>query len=230
MVVRQNKPGGKLVVAFINGVMLFDPQEAEQRNELSWIEQMINRNGRFRAVTRKGLFGQIFALLKLVVIVGETAASQAEAQVGVRSEQSDQTHFGVQINRRQRQAQGDIGVEKIRFVQVVISVGGHGRGSLRGLAEASLKQFSQLRIDLAQRGAGHPKNRHSEQQPAVLLHLIRLYQLPPRRKRLFLSLFQRFPRLSNDSIFPDQLSLKSKMKPKTAWHRPSACKITSRVR
>jgi hypothetical protein len=92
---------------------------------------MIDREGPFGAVPHKRFFRQIFTFLEFVVIIGEPAAGQADAQVRVRPQQPHQPHFGIQINRRQGQAQGDVGVEEIRLVHVIIAIRSDGRGAAR---------------------------------------------------------------------------------------------------
>ena len=137
------------------------------------------------AVAVEGLLREIFSALVFVVIVRVTAAGQANAHVRVRAEQPDESDFRVQINRRQRQAQGDIGGDR--------SSARSGNSSRRrrrvkralgqALRAAELNQFAQFRINLSKGGGGHARNRQCEPRPAMLIHLTRLHQLPNGRKR-----------------------------------------------
>ena len=108
--------------------------------------------------------------MEFVIVVGKTAAGQTEAKIGVRPQQPDKARFRIQINRRHRQAQRDVGVEEIRLVQIVIAVTVNRRGPLHGLVAAQLNQLPPLRINLPESGAIHQQASHDQKQHSVFSH------------------------------------------------------------
>ena len=88
---------------------------------------MINAGRNFRAVAVKGFAGIIRAAADFVVAVGKPAAGQPEGKIRVRPKAVDEAEFGIQIHRRDRQPQREIGAQKIRLVVVIKGVAGKRR-------------------------------------------------------------------------------------------------------
>ena len=143
---------------------------------------MIDARRNFPAVAFKGLAGIIGAAVDFVVAVGESAARQPDAEVRVRTQPVDKAEFGIQIYRRHRQTQGQIGAQKIRLVVIIIRVAGKRRVALQGLIVADLDQVALDRVNLREPRIGANNVSHSSARPNCFIAVL-VTQSCPASKR-----------------------------------------------
>ena len=136
-------------VVRINRVVAADPQNSTQWNRVVRIKPVINAGGNLGTVTRKRLRLPQSPLPNFRITVGKTAPRNPKGQVGPLAQQLRQADFGIDVDRRDRQAQSDVRAEEIRIVAVIKCVAGDGPFSLDGLVVADLDELSLLRINLA---------------------------------------------------------------------------------
>lgn len=113
---------------------------------------MIHAGGHAAAVAGEGFFPQKFPAAHFAETVGEPAARQAEAHVGVRSEGASDAQFGIEIDRRDGDAQGEVGLLEPRLVVVEKGVAGGRSAALDVFVVAQLQETPRLGIDLGARG------------------------------------------------------------------------------
>ena len=163
--------------------MLAQPQDAVERDLLAGVEQMIDGAGEFRAVAIERIGGVVFSVAKFKVTVGETAAGQAQAQIRVRTKRAAEAQFRIQINRGDRQAQGQIALIEIGLVVIIKHIAGDGRGPLQRLVEAELEKLARLRINLSESSAPRPKQaRHEQPANPNATHPFSVYHKKRRHK------------------------------------------------
>src|SRR5579872_4145836 len=109
----------------------------------------------------KGLFWKIFALPDLVITIRESAAREADRKIRGGAEQSLESQFRIDVNRRDGQAQGEIRAHERRLVIVVKGVGGEGGVPFQRLIVTKLDQFAFDRVDL---GVGGERGEHARQK------------------------------------------------------------------
>ena len=92
--------------------------------------------------------------------VGQGAARQPDAEIGLAPERLFKTKLGVGIAGRNDQPQGPLRREEMGRIEIVIRIGGQRPTTVERLIEAQLQQLSAFRIDLC----GGGLRRRAEQQ------------------------------------------------------------------
>src|SRR6266403_4925630 len=145
--------------------MRLGSQDAVERNLLVGIKKMIDVQRTVGAVPGKRLFRQKLPLVHLIISVRVTAARQAKAKVRIRAEQTAEADFGIQVNRRDGQAQGQVGVvEEGGLIVIKKGVAGDGLVSFERLIVAKLDQFAFDRINLPKSKGGAEDARQKRNQ------------------------------------------------------------------
>src|SRR5258708_8153205 len=113
---------------------------------------MVNTAGKGGAVAGEGFLGQILSLAHLLVAIGEAAAGEADAEIGIRAEGMGDAELGVEIDGRDGEAQGKVGFEEVGLVIIEKSIGGGGGAPLERHIVAKLDEFAFDGVNLGKRG------------------------------------------------------------------------------
>ena len=104
------------VVPRVESVVPGHAQDGVERNALVGIEAMVNARTGLRSVPGERFLPPVFPAPQFRVGVRETAARQTDREVRVRTERLANAEFGIDVNGRDRQAQGQVGLDKARLV------------------------------------------------------------------------------------------------------------------
>ena len=148
LVPRKRERLGIVAVALVGDIAHAATQHAVQGNALPRVEQMIDTDRDTRAVSGERLITKPMAGSNLVVVVCESSAIEADADIAARPQCVTDAQFAVEINRGDGETQRSIGLAELRPIQVVEHVGADRRMALQRLLVTELEELARNRIDL----------------------------------------------------------------------------------
>jgi hypothetical protein len=172
---------GGVVHALVGAEVGGAAQEAVQGDHGAGIEEVIEGGAPLDTMAVKGLGWAVSALANLLVGVGKPAAGQVEAQVGMGVEHAGDAQFRIEVGRGDGEAEGKVGAQEARFVEVVEAVASQGgRVAFEGLVVAGLDELAGDRINLAiDLRPTEPARQPQQQNPAPAHGGTSYLKLPP---------------------------------------------------